>query len=131
MPKTNCWEFMQCGREPGGQLVDELGVCPAAVDSRFDGMNQGENGGRSCWAISGTLCHGRVQEKFATKQCDCERCDFYQFVKNSQGNKFLDTRKIRHQYMMGDIEGHMGKNFRKHLHMWRKSSQPISCESKL
>lgn len=30
---------MQCGREPDGQKVEELGVCPAAVEASFDGIN--------------------------------------------------------------------------------------------
>jgi hypothetical protein len=98
-PKANCWEFMQCGREPGGDFVDELGVCPAAEDPAFGGINEGKNGGRACWAVSGTLCLGRVQEGFSSKQCDCERCDFYQLVQLEQGNNFLNTRKIRQQYL--------------------------------
>jgi hypothetical protein len=38
---TNCWEHMQCGREPGGVKAAELGICPAAVDDAFDGINTG------------------------------------------------------------------------------------------
>jgi len=98
MPKVNCWEFTECGREPGGEFVDELGVCPAAEGPAFDGINEGEKGGRACWAVSGTLCLERVQEGFASKQCLCEQCDFYQLVKLEQGNNFLNTRKIRQQY---------------------------------
>ncbi len=98
MPKVNCWEFTECGREPGGEFVDELGVCPAAEDSLFDGINKGEKGGRACWAISGTLCNERVQESFSTKHCMCEQCDFYQLVQLEEGDDFLNTRKIRQQY---------------------------------
>lgn len=103
MPKLNCWEFMECGREPGGFFEDELGVCPAATDKTFDGLNDGENGGRSCWAVSGTLCFGRVQEGFASKKCDCERCDFYQLVILEQENNFLNTRKIRQHYVLREM----------------------------
>ena len=56
----NCWEIMDCGREPSGSLVAELGVCPAATDVTHDGMNHGHNGGRICWVVAGTLCDGRL-----------------------------------------------------------------------
>ena len=108
-PKANCWEFMECGREPGGDFVDELGVCPAAEDAAFEGVNEGEKGGRVCWAVSGTLCLGRMQEGFSSKQCDCERCDFYQLVQLEQGNNFLETREIRQQYTLKKKELHLCK----------------------
>jgi len=43
MKKPNCWEFKQCGREPGGLLSDELGVCPASTETRLDGVHGGKN----------------------------------------------------------------------------------------
>lgn len=107
-PKLNCWEFMDCGREPGGFFEDELGVCPAATDQTFDGLNDGKNGGRSCWAVSGTLCLGRVQEGFASKQCECERCDFYQLVILEQEGDFLNTRKIRQHYVLREMVKYLG-----------------------
>jgi len=99
IPKVNCWEFTECGREPGGEFVDELGVCPASDDSAFDGINEGKKGGRACWAVSGTLCLERVEEGFASKQCLCEQCDFYQRVRLEQADSFLNTRKIRQRYL--------------------------------
>lgn len=108
-PKANCWEFMECGREPGGDFVDELGVCPAAEDPVFEGINEGNKGGRACWAVSGTLCLGSVQEGFSSKQCDCERCDFYQLVKVEQGDNFSNTRKIRQHYALKKKERHLYK----------------------
>jgi hypothetical protein len=112
LPKANCWEFMECGREPGGEFVDELGVCPAAENPAFEGINQGNKGGRACWAVSGTLCLGRVQEGFRSKQCDCERCDFYQLVRLEQGKDFSNARKIRQQYILKDLELNTSKNHR-------------------
>jgi hypothetical protein len=76
MAKMNCWEFNKCGREPGGDNVSEYGICPAARDTSLDGMNQGKSGGRACWAISGTLCEGKVQGTFAVKLSDCKQCSF-------------------------------------------------------
>ncbi len=59
--KRNCWQVMDCGREPAGSKVEELGVCPAAIVERANGVNDGLNGGRICWAIAGTFCGGEVQ----------------------------------------------------------------------
>ena len=69
--KLNCWEFKRCGREPGGMNSRELGVCPAASETRVDGANGGHNGGRACWAVAGTLCGGKVQGTYAMKMGTC------------------------------------------------------------
>ena len=97
MAKTvqNCWEFMACGREPGGIREEELGACPAAVDESFDGINGGENGGRICWAVAGTFCGGGIQGTFAEKRKSCVRCDFFQKVQNEQGALDLKTELLR------------------------------------
>ncbi len=50
---------MNCGREPGGQNVEDLGICPAAVAQEYDGVKQGKAGGRLCWVVSGTLLQRR------------------------------------------------------------------------
>lgn len=47
MSKQNCWEANECGRQPGGVKVASLGVCPAASDTRLDGLN----GGQKRWAF--------------------------------------------------------------------------------
>lgn len=78
---ANCWEFKGCGREPHGVKVQELGVCPATTDISSDGFNGGKNGGRICWAVSGTFCGGDVQGTFAEKQLSCMTCDFFKIVK--------------------------------------------------
>ena len=49
----NCWEAKKCGREPHGSNVNELGVCPAAVDTASDGLNGGKNGGRISYRDQG------------------------------------------------------------------------------
>lgn len=85
MAKQNCWEFKKCGREPGGAKTNELGVCPATTEKRTDGMNGGKNGGRACWAITGTLCGGKSQGTFATKVGNCLKCEFYQAVGAEEG----------------------------------------------
>lgn len=42
--RQNCWEFKNCGRHPGGTKVTEFGVCPAAVDTSYDGLNGEKTG---------------------------------------------------------------------------------------
>ena len=87
--KKNCWEFKKCERQPGGLKVDELGVCPAATDTTHDGQNSGKSAGRYCWKVAGTLCDGEVQGSFAYKITDCVRCDFFQKVKEEEGEDFV------------------------------------------
>ena len=80
--KQSCWEFKNCGREPGGAKVVELGVCLAATEASLDGVHGGKNAGRACWAVAGTLCGGEVQGTFAEKMGNCKSCDFYMAVFN-------------------------------------------------
>ncbi len=94
MAKPNCWEAKGCGRETGGKNVGQLGVCPAAAETRLDGVNQGKNGGRACWPIAGTLCCGKVQDTFAAKKENCFSCDFYQTVVREEGTDFRTARDI-------------------------------------
>ncbi|MCP4347427.1 MAG: protein kinase [Desulfobacterales bacterium] len=81
----NCWEFMKCGREPGGDNTAELGVCPAALDSSFSGINRGKKGGRICWSIAGTFCDGEIQGTFAEKRETCQKCIFFKMVQAEEG----------------------------------------------
>ncbi len=90
----NCWEFTKCGREPGGAKVSELGVCPAAIENKVHGVNRGKNGGRSCWAITGTLCGGQMQGSFAMKHHNCLKCDFFSVVKRQEGAGFVQAVEI-------------------------------------
>ena len=85
----NCWEHKKCGREQGGTTVGELGVCPASVETKLDGVHTGKNAGRSCWVVAGTFCRGEIQGTFAQKNHDCDECDFYQKVKKEEYPKFF------------------------------------------
>jgi hypothetical protein len=87
--KKNCWELIFCGREPNGISVHEHGVCPAAIDTLHDNKDNGKNGGRYCWRITGTLCGGKVQGEWANKITDCHACKFYQFVEKQKGDEFI------------------------------------------
>lgn len=69
-------------------MAAALGVCPAFVDEASDGLNQGANGGRICWAVSGTFCGGVVQGSFAEKELSCMSCDFFSRVKQQEEGNF-------------------------------------------
>lgn len=94
-PKINCWQYMRCGREPGGGKAASQGVCPAAVDRSFEGINSGSCAGRFCWAVTGTLCGGRRQGTFAQKRASCLECPFYQRVQFEEGSANLRTKFLR------------------------------------
>jgi eukaryotic-like serine/threonine-protein kinase len=83
----NCWEYKKCGREPGGANSKELGICPAAVEVKVDGINRGKNGGRCCWAVAGTLCGGKIQGTFSNKAMSCLRCNFYKLTWKEEQEK--------------------------------------------
>ncbi len=87
--KGNCWEVKNCGRQPDGAKVAELGCCPATMADHSTGVNGGNKGGRICWAVSGTLCGGRVQGTFAQKLSACSVCDFYKQVHREEGAHFV------------------------------------------
>lgn len=93
--RLNCWEYMKCGREPGGTKVDEFGICPAAADLSFDGINSGICGGRICWAVAGTFCDGKVQGTFAEKRESCMSCSFYKTVQEEEKTATRPTRFLR------------------------------------
>jgi hypothetical protein len=86
--KKNCWEIKKCGREINGIKTYELGVCPAALSSKYDGLNCGSLGGRYCWKIAGTYCGGEVQGAYADKLLNCVTCDFFKMVKAEEGGAF-------------------------------------------
>ena len=102
MKAQNCWEEKRCGRELGGVNVAELGICPAAIDTSCDGLNEGLNGGRICWAITGTFCGGKVQGTFAQKQLSCLTCDFYKKVKEEVGTSRFCIMKPGQVYKRPD-----------------------------
>lgn len=92
--QQSCWEFKQCGREPGGLKTGELGVCPAAIEKRADGLNRGTNGGRCCWVVAGTFCGGKVQGAFAAKLANCLVCEFYKKVVQEEGPALVNNRDV-------------------------------------
>jgi methyl-accepting chemotaxis protein len=70
---AKCWDVKNCGRIPGGDKVDALGVCPAYPDH-----------GRSCWKVAGTFCGGEVQGNSAQKLTSCVKCEFFKEVRRGR-----------------------------------------------
>lgn len=93
--KKNCWEIMNCGREPKGKKARELGVCPASLDERLSGVHEGKNAGRACWLIAGTFCDGKVRGTFAGENKDCTLCDFFNLVKSEEGPGYRNVQEIK------------------------------------
>lgn len=86
--KLNCWEFAGCGKEIGGKNTQKSGVCKASLNASMDGVNGGINGGRMCWAVSGTFCGTKIEGRFAKKLLSCRSCDFLNRVRTEEGSKF-------------------------------------------
>lgn len=96
MDKKNCWEVKNCGRQLGGAKVKELGICPAASLNQLNGIHGGLNGGRACWALTGTLCASQVQGSFASKMKNCIGCIVYKMVIKEEGaTNILSVRQIK------------------------------------
>lgn len=92
--RVNCWEAKGCGRQPGGEKVNEHGICPAAVEVKANGINGGINGGRSCWAIQKTLCGDQVQGTFTQKLNGCMQCEFYSSVRDEERSNYQGSKQI-------------------------------------
>ena len=92
--KLNCWELKKCGRESEGSQIDELGVCPASTESRLHDIHEGQNAGRACWVVAGSLCGGEVQGSYADKYDNCTMCDFYMKVKSEESADFKMTSSL-------------------------------------
>ena len=91
--RRNCWDVMGCGRQPGGVNAATGGVCPAAVESRLDGLNRGVCGGRACWGVPGTNCREAVG-KASSGFTRCLDCPFFQLVEREEGRHFEVMRAI-------------------------------------
>lgn len=98
----NCWEYMNCGREFGGQNTESLGVCSVLINDALDGTHNGKQAGRCCWIVAGTLCNGTIQGSYASKRESCRNCEFYKLVKTQEKNKIKSQsellRLIREDY---------------------------------
>jgi len=85
--RSNCWDITQCGREPGGKLATQLGVCAVSTDKYFDGTNGGVNAGRCCWRVAGTLFGGRANCMKLEEVGSCQNCIVYSTVLSEEGRR--------------------------------------------
>lgn len=88
---------MMCKREPGSEDCKEKGVCPAATDTSCDGLNNGKNAGRICWAVASAFCGDMIKDKFAQDPVSCMSCNFFKLVKQEEDAdnfKLLKTDQI-------------------------------------
>ncbi len=76
---------MECGREPKGIEDRMYDTCSVPTFTEADGLNDGKNGGRICWAIAGTFGNGNVTGKYACEKFSCANCDFFKLVSDEQG----------------------------------------------
>ncbi len=74
----NCSSDGRKGQEP----------CPAMTETKAHRLNSGNNGGRVCWAVAGTRCHGKVQGTYAEKVLICSDCDFRRTVQEEEWPSF-------------------------------------------
>ena len=98
MLKRNCWEVKRCGREEGGKNVESHGVCPAATQECLDGLNNGKNGGRSCWVVEDTncaSCSGMYADPCATRISTCLKCEFFEIVAVEESESYISTMVLR------------------------------------
>ncbi|MCK5114164.1 MAG: hypothetical protein KAR11_05315 [Phycisphaerae bacterium] len=104
MKRENCWEMKKCGRQPGGEEVDEFGACPAARSSEYDGINGGLYSGRFCWMIPGTFCDGKSHGSLVEKLAQCLKCEFFRQVSEEENRRFImtpkDIDKLSEPYMV-------------------------------
>ncbi len=96
MTKRNCWEVKRCGRQPGGTNAQRDGICPASTLTAVNGVNGGVNGGRACWALTGTLSGPaeKVQGTFARDMTTCYACKFYEQVMTEELDQFEGAAQI-------------------------------------
>ena len=80
----NCWEAKECGREPGGKNVELYGLCSVPEETACNGLNGGENGGRSCWLWRETACTEIMKKSSVQNIRECRECNFYIAVKKTQ-----------------------------------------------
>ena len=86
--KSNCWEVIKCGREPGGKSHVEKGVCPVTVFTAADGFLGGENGGRACVFIVGSLAMDKTIGTCERANGDCFKCKFFKRLKKQYKRAF-------------------------------------------
>jgi hypothetical protein len=86
--KKNCWDIMECGREEHGNKVDELGVCPAAIDQELTAANSGNCGGRACWKVRVKVGKSMLPQ-WSHPEKNCLTCSVFQTVRKEEKDCFI------------------------------------------
>jgi hypothetical protein len=110
MNPINCWEYIRCGRELGGNNTTESGVCPASTHTLADGFLGGVNGGRACYFIMGTLCCGEVDLNIDKNSKNCTKCSFREKLQKKHAHILKQTiynRYINNALNMSHNSGRM------------------------
>lgn len=66
-------------------MSDMLGVCPASMAMKFDGLNGGKAAGRACWMVTGTA--GGNCGIGSSSSPNCHQCEFYRRVMDEETDK--------------------------------------------
>ena len=90
--RLNCWEYRNCGMEPGGIFSEIYGTCPVALNMKFDGVNGGRGAGRICWKVMNRISS---KDPFICRhnRQSCIHCDFYRRV-NSEEESTVITEMV-------------------------------------
>ena len=88
--KTNCWDETQCGREPGGAMTVNSEPCPVPLFVLADGFLGGNNGGRACTFVLGTLNEEERRRACAQSVDVCKRCSYYKKLKKKHKKSFRE-----------------------------------------
>ena len=96
MFSVNCWDHKGCGFGPQSGKKSGCQVCPAASHKNADGFLGGENGGRSCYFIMGTLCGGVGAQTEEEKHERCLDCTFFHTLQAKHGKSFSKHNFLRY-----------------------------------
>jgi len=95
MGKLNCWEFKECGREPGGCQAEASGVCRTTTAKGLNGIHDGQNAGRCCWALAiKGFCAANCEAPLGERLKICVACPFHKRVRREEGKNFLCVRDL-------------------------------------
>jgi len=89
--RLNCWEYTNCGMEPGGLFAKTHGSCPVAKMMKFDGINGGQGAGRFCWAVKNRS--GNAGLPCRNHRLSCTNCAFYRRVHCEEEDGIVEAKR--------------------------------------
>lgn len=91
--RLNCWEFNNCGMEPGGIFAKIHGPCPVPQLMKYDGVNGGRGAGRTCWTLMNSTS---FKSPFVCRnsRLSCFQCRFYQRVQAEEEKPGVGEIKV-------------------------------------